>query len=183
MNFSIPSILENDQVILSPLLEQDFSVLYKVASDPKIWEQHPNRDRWQKEVFQIFFEGAMQSKGAYKIIDKTNGEVIGSTRFYDYHEQESSLFIGYTFYAVRCWGTGINHAVKKIMLDYSFQFVSRVCFHIGAGNLRSQISIGRLGAVKIAEEELSYYGEASKLNYVYEITAEQWRDVLISEGE
>ncbi|MBZ4036796.1 GNAT family N-acetyltransferase [Flavobacterium sp. 17A] len=169
MNFNLQPVLENDLCILSPLEEKDFDALYKVASDPKIWEQHPNKDRWKKEVFEKFFEGAMQSKGAFKIINKETGEIVGSTRFYDFNEEEDCIFIGYTFYGVSCWGKGFNLSVKKTMLDYLFKYVSKVRFHIGAENIRSQIAISRVGAKKIAEEEVAYFGEKPKLNFVYEI--------------
>ena len=175
MIFNTQPILENDKVILYPLEEKDFEALYTAASDPEIWRQHPNQDRWKREVFQVFFDGAMQSKGAFKIVDKATGNIIGSTRIYNYNEQDNSLFIGYTFYATSCWGKGINQSVKAIMLDYVFQFVSKVYFHIGANNIRSQIAIGRIGAEKIAEEEVTYFGEAPRLNFVYEISKENWR--------
>jgi RimJ/RimL family protein N-acetyltransferase len=171
---NIQPVLETEKVALYPLQQADFEPLYSVASDPEIWAQHPNKDRWKKDVFQNFFEGAMQSKGAFKIIDKASAEILGSSRFYDYDEQDSSILIGYTFYATKCWGSGINHAVKSLMLDYAFQFVSKVYFHIGASNIRSQIAIGRLGAGKVSEQEVSYYGEASKLNFVYEIKKADW---------
>jgi N-acetyltransferase len=170
----IQSRLETETVALVPLAEQDFEELYATASDPKIWEQHPNKDRWRKDVFKTFFEGAIQSKGAFKILDKTNGNVIGSTRFYGYQEAENSIQIGYTFYATQYWGKGINQAVKAIMLDYIFQFVSSVHFHIGADNIRSQIAIGRLGARKMEEQMVAYFGEQPKLNYVYGIKKEEW---------
>lgn len=169
MDFSIQPVLENEKVILYPLQEDDFDELYTVSSDPEIWEQHPNKDRWKKEVFHIFFDGAMRSKGAFKIVEKASGHTIGSTRFYDYNEPDNSIFIGYTFYGTAYWGRGINPLVKNIMLDYIFQFVSKVNFHIGAENTRSQIAIGRLGAVKVDEQEVTYFGEASKLNFVYEV--------------
>jgi RimJ/RimL family protein N-acetyltransferase len=175
MNFTTQPTLENEKIILFPLQESHFEALYKVASDSKIWEQHPNRDRWKKEVFRTFFEGAMQSKGAFIIVDKTSKEPIGSTRFYDYNEQEKSILIGYTFYATSCWGKGINRAVKTLMLDYIFQFVSIVYFHIGAHNIRSQIAITRLGAEKMAEQEVTYFGEAPKLNFVYAISKDKWQ--------
>lgn len=175
MNFNMQPILENDQVVLYPLQENDFETLYAVASDAKIWEQHPNKDRWKKEVFRNFFEGALESKGAYKIVDKATERVIGSTRFYDYNAVTDSIHIGYTFYAVAYWGKGINHIVKSAMLDYIFQYVSGVQFHIGARNIRSQIAIGRLGAEKTAELTVAYYGEPPRLNYVYEIRRENWR--------
>jgi RimJ/RimL family protein N-acetyltransferase len=86
MHFSIQPTLENDQIALHPLLDDDLEALYAVAADPDIWKQHPNKDRWKRDVFQTFFEGAMQSKGAYKIIDKATGDIMGSTRFYNYNE-------------------------------------------------------------------------------------------------
>ncbi len=169
MMFDIQPILENDTVILYPLQEEDFEALYVVAADPKVWEQHPNKDRWRRDVFRTFFEGAMQSKGAFKIVDKATGQIAGSTRIYDFDEQENSILIGYTFYGRNYWGKGINHAVKKMMLAYLFQFVSKVYFHIGTNNIRSQIAIARLGAEKVAEQEITYYGETPKLNYIYAI--------------
>ena len=172
MNFNIQPILENEQIILYPLQESDFEELYAVASDPKVWEQHPNKDRWKREVFQNFFNGAMQSKGAFKIVDKSTGKTIGCTRYYDYKEEENFILIGYTFYATSCWGKGINPQVKKLMLDYIFQFVPKVQFHVGATNLRSQIAISRIGAEKIGEEEVAYFGEIPKLNFIYEIKKE-----------
>lgn len=171
---SIQRSLENDQVILFPLQEDDFESLYAVASDPEVWAQHPNKDRWKKEVFEIFFKGAMESNGAFKIVDKVSRSVIGSTRFYDYNVVADSIFIGYTFYARSCWGKGINQGVKKMMLDYIFRFVSKVNFHIGAENVRSQVAISRLGARKIAEEVVAYFGEPDRLNFVYEILKQDW---------
>jgi|GEM_PF-6472 len=176
MHFNIQPVLENEKAILYPLKETDFEALYAVASDPAIWEQHPNKDRWKKEVFRTFFDGALQSKGAFKIVNKATGDIIGSTRFYDYNEAENSIFIGYTFYALACWGKGFNPSVKATILDYIFPFVSKVYLHIGVGNIRSQVAIGRLGAEKITEEEVAYFGEAPRWNIVYAIHKEQWSD-------
>ncbi|HYD89871.1 MAG TPA: GNAT family N-acetyltransferase, partial [Flavobacterium sp.] len=99
MHFSIQPTLENDTIILYPLQESDFGGLYAVASDPKIWEQHPNKDRWKKEIFRVFFDGAMESRGAFKVMDKNSGNILGSTRYYDYNEEDDSILIGYTFFS------------------------------------------------------------------------------------
>lgn len=128
---NVQATLENENVKLVPLNPNDFEELFSVASDPKIWEQHPNKDRYQREVFEEFFQGAIESKGAFKIMDKSSNEVAGSTRFYDYNPKENSIFIGYTFYATKFWGSKLNPQVKKLMLDYIFQFVDKVNFHVG----------------------------------------------------
>lgn len=173
--FSIQPILENEKVALLPLQAADFEALYSAASDPAIWAQHPNPDRWKKDVFKVFFEGAIQSQGAFKIIDQATGQVIGSTRMYDYQAADNSILIGYTFYATQCWGKGFNLSAKALMLNYLFQFVDKVAFHIGAQNIRSQVAIGRLGAIKEGEQTVTYFGESPKLNFVYVLTREAWQ--------
>lgn len=175
MSFSIQPILQRENILLTPLEENDFDQLHVAASNPEIWEQHPNKNRWQKEVFQNFFEGAILSKGAFKIIDTNTKAIIGSTRFYDYNKEDNSILIGYTFFDKTYWGKGINPLVKSMMLDYIFQHVTSVDFHIGAANIRSQIAIERLGVTKIGEQEVIYFGEESKLNSIYRLSKEDWK--------
>lgn len=169
-----PKDLKNDIVKLVPLQESDFEELYQCASNPEVWEQHPNKDRYKKDVFENFFKGAMESKGAFKIVEVLTDKVVGSTRFYDYNESAGVVLIGYTFYAKEYWGKGINPIVKKMMLNYAFQYVDAVHFHIGGDNIRSQIAIGRIGAHKVDEKLIEYYGETEKLNFIYEIKKEDW---------
>lgn len=175
MSINLQPVLENEFIRLQPLQQNDFERLYAVASDPLIWEQHPNKDRYKREVFQTYFEGAMESQGALLLIDKRSGEVAGSSRFYDHNREESSLLIGYTFIACKFWGRGYNPAMKTLMIDHAFQYVDKILFHIGAINLRSQIAIGRVGAVKQKEISVAYHGEPEKLNFEYLLEKEIWQ--------
>lgn len=167
-----PINLVNKEINLVPLLPEHFDLLYPVASDPLIWEQHPNPDRYKKEVFEVYFKGAIDSGGAFLIKNAQSGEVIGCTRFYDYNPEDKSIFIGYTFFSRSVWGKGINHAVKRLMLNYAFNFVDKVIFHVGANNIRSQKAMEKLGAVNLGFEEVAYYGEATRTNIVYAIFRE-----------
>jgi len=174
MEFNRQPTLQDARVILRPLTAADFEALYAVASDPAVWEQHPNKERWQEPVFQRFFEGAMDSEGAFLILDAQTGAVLGSTRYYEYDEKDSSVFMGYTFFGTNTWGTGVNKAVKTLLLNYAFQHVSQVYFHIGSNNFRSQKAIAKFHAQKIGEEEIAYVGEASRWNFKYSIKKEDW---------
>ena len=165
-----PKTLQNERIQFFPLEESHFEELYAVANDELLWEQHPNKLRYQRDAFQNFFDGALLSKGAFLIRNKESNEVIGSSRFYDYDEKTSTVLIGYTFIGRQFWGKGYNSDLKKVMLDYAFQFVDKVQFHVGATNIRSQKSIEKIGVKKIAELEVAYHGEPSKMNFVYEIT-------------
>ena len=171
---NVQPTLENENVKLIPLTQTDFEEVFAVASDPLVWEQHPNKDRYKREVFENFFQGAMESGGAFKIIDKETKEIAGSTRFYDFNPEDNSIFIGYTFYGTKFWGSKLNPQVKKLMLDYIFQFVDKVNFHVGKDNIRSQKAIEKLGAKKVDEVNVAYFGEPEKLNVVFEITKENY---------
>ena len=58
------------------------------------------------------------------------------------------------------------------MINYAFQYVNTIIFHIGANNIRSQKAIEKLGATKIDEFLVEYFGEEPKLNYIYQINKE-----------
>jgi N-acetyltransferase len=170
MNLDIQPIhLKNEVVQLVPLQESDFDRLYEVASDPLVWEQHPNPNRYQKEVFKTYFEGAILSKGAFIVLDSQTNEVIGCSRFYDFNTHKNAIKIGYTFIGRKFWGQQYNKNMKLLMLNHAFEKLENVLFEIGAKNIRSQMAISKIGAIKIDEQEIEYYGEDSKLNFVYQI--------------
>ncbi len=171
-NFNLQPTLSDNLVKIVPLQEADFDALFAVASDPLIWEQHPNKDRYQRLVFEKFFEGAMESKGGFIIYEANTDKVIGSSRYYD--KEENAIAVGYTFIGRTYWGKGYNAAIKKLMFDYAFQFVDKVILHIGATNFRSQKAAEKIGAAKAGEINVAYYGEPVKLNFVYEMTKNDW---------
>lgn len=143
-----PEWLDDDITKLMPLDEHHFEALYQVASDPLIWTQHPIKDRYKKEVFQVFFDDAIRAQSSFVIIDKKSNAIIGTTRYYDCRPEKSSIAIGYTFIARQCWGGVYNLSSKKLLINYAFQHVNSIFFHIGADNLRSQKAILKLGARK-----------------------------------
>ena len=168
-----PDNLEDGLVELVPLTANDFEVLFQAASDPLIWEQHPMNDRYKREVFQLFFDEAVSSMTAFLIRDKASKEIIGSTRYYDYKDENSSIAIGYTFLSRKYWGGRYNKAVKKLLLDYAFNFIDNVYFHIGPDNIRSQLATIKIGARKIGEVNFDHYGPNS-LHYEYLLPKQAW---------
>jgi RimJ/RimL family protein N-acetyltransferase len=149
-NFNLqPHFLEDEIVKLIPLEENHFEDLFKAASDPLIWEQHPAKDRSSRDGFKTFFDAGLNSKGAFLILDKQSNEIIGTTRYYDYKPNNSSVAIGYTFLIRKFWGGSHNNSTKKLLINYAFQYVNSIFFHVGAENFRSQKAVLKLGAKKI----------------------------------
>ena len=81
MPFDLQPVLRGELLELRPLREDDFDALYAAASDPLIWEQHPEPERCTEPVFRQFFRGAMESGGAFLALDRSDRRVIGSSRF------------------------------------------------------------------------------------------------------
>ena len=138
---------------LRPLLPEHRDQLFAAASDPLIWEQHPVRNRYQEQVFQSYFQGGLDSKGAFAVIDRATGKIVGSTRYCDYVPERSEIEIGWTFLVRSHWGGNYNGEMKRLMLEHIFQFVDHVVFKIGETNLRSRKAVEKIGGVLIDRRE------------------------------
>ena len=146
--FDAQPVLCGGLVLLRPLRADDYDLLYTVASDPLIWEQHPTRSRHEAAVFRAFFDESLASGGALIVIDRASQQVIGSSRFHGYDSKRSEVEIGWTFLARSHWGGTYNGEMKRLMLAHAFRFVESVLFLIGPRNVRSQRAIEKIGAVR-----------------------------------
>jgi RimJ/RimL family protein N-acetyltransferase len=146
--FDLQPTLTGELVELRPLEAGDRDALLAAASDPRIWEQHPESDRYKPEVFRRYFDGAIESGGAFAVIDRGTGRVIGSTRYHAYNEAAGEIEIGWTFLERAYWGGTYNREMKRLLLDHAFRFVPRVVFLVGSTNYRSQRAMEKIGGVR-----------------------------------
>lgn len=145
-DFDLQPTLRGERIELRPLVPADFEALYAAASDPRIWEQHPEPDRWTRAVFQRYFDGGIQSRGAFAIIDRASGRIVGSSRYCNLRPEAREVEIGWTFLERACWGGVFNRELKTLMIDHALRFVDRVVFVVGEHNLRSQRALQKIGA-------------------------------------
>ena len=163
--------LQGPTLSVRPLHPDDHEALYAAAADPAIWALHPEPTRWQRTVFdQGFWSGALACGTAFVVIVTATGEVIGSSRYYDYDPSDRRVCIGYTFLVRTHWGTATNAELKQLMLAHAFRFVDVVEFHIGVGNLRSRRAIEKLGARFDREASFDVHGVATP-HAIYRIDA------------
>ena len=144
--FDLQPTLRGRLIELRPLRPEDFDALFAAASDPLIWKQHPESDRYERDVFQRYFDSGIQSKGAFAVIDLKSGRIIGSSRYWAYNRDEREVEIGWTFLERAFWGGAYNRELKSLMLSHAFGFVDRVVFRVGQNNLRSQKALEKIGA-------------------------------------
>lgn len=148
MSFNLQTTLKNDLVFLRPLIEEDFEELFESASDPLVWEQHQNQDRYTRKNFTTFFDDALTSKGALTIIDAQTNKIIGSTRF-KMSASEGVVEIGWSFLGRSFWGGSYNQSFKKLMINYALLHCTYVIFYVNPKNYRSQKAMEKLGATKM----------------------------------
>lgn len=149
MSFELQPTLEGELILLRPIKPEDYEALYTAASDPLIWEVHPNWDRYKPENFKRYFQGAIDSGGAFIVIDKANGKIIGSSRYHHYDADDRSIHIGWTFLERAYWGGRHNGELKRLMLTHAFQFVDTAIFVIGPDNVRSRRAIEKIGGILV----------------------------------
>lgn len=169
MSFDLQPHLKGELIGLRPLKPEDWDDLFAVASDALIWEQHPESDRYKEDVFRIFFQDALESGGAFVVIDNDNQQIIGSTRFYGYDPEKSEIEIGWTFLARKYWGGPHNQEMKRLMLAHAFKFVDNVGFYVGETNIRSQKAMEKIGAIKIGMATRAYGNHPQTRNVKYVI--------------
>ncbi len=167
MRFDYQPVLKGDLVELRPLRAGDYGDLDAIASDPLLWEQHPDRYRYEEGRFREFFRDALASGGALIAIDAKTQRAIGSSRFHGYDEARSEVEIGWSFLARAYWGGAYNGQMKELMLRHAFRFVRYVVFLIGPQNLRSQRAVEKLGAIRVTPRRNASGDEV----VVYQITA------------
>ena len=176
MAFNPQPTLTGELLELRPLRAGDFDALYAVACDPMVWEQHPNRDRWQPDVFGDFFQMALKSGGALVARDRASGKVIGSSRYHGFTDgADSEVEIGWTFLARAYWGGRYNAEMKRLMLEHAFKSFHSVVLVIGVSNMRSQKAAEKIGAVRIANR----VGADGVEKVVYQMKAPDAREAQI----
>lgn len=169
MTFNPQPTLENHLILIRPLKPADLESLYHAANDPLIWDQHPAK-RYKREVFEGFFAESLASGGALVIIDKSTGEIIGSSRYQKAEGVENAIEIGWSFLARKYWGGKYNREFKSLMIDHALESLEHVVFHVARENIRSQKAMEKIGGILVVEPDLAYLLKRPEENVTYRIS-------------
>ncbi|MFJ5766274.1 GNAT family N-acetyltransferase [Lysinibacillus sp. NPDC093210] len=182
MNFSA---LENEVVLLRPLVKEDVHGLLAAGSYPEIWAYLSTTIEDQRDVHN-FVEKALSSKMQmeefpFVIVDKRSGQIIGSTRYMDIDSKHKRLEIGNTWITPAFWRTAVNTNCKYLLLSYCFEVIGqqRVQIKTDHENTRSQKAIERIGATKegVLRNHMVRKDGSTRHTVMYSITIEEWPEV------
>lgn len=166
-------VLEGERLLLRPLRPDDREALYAVASDPRVWEQHPQPDRWMRPIFDAYFADLLARGGSLAVIDKRDGLLIGASRFqYGSPEDGGTVEIGSTVLAHARWGGAANREMKRLMIAHALDYVARVEFWVWRENARSRRALEKIGARPVDRIEMVEIGGQVFEHLVFAITRE-----------
>jgi RimJ/RimL family protein N-acetyltransferase len=174
ISFDLQPTLVGDLLELRPIVPGDYESLFVAASDPLIWEQHPENDRYTPEVFRRYFDGAIESGGAFVIIERASGRIIGSSRYHGFDAVRREVEIGWTFMERKFWGGVYNRELKDLMLNHAFKFVDRVLFIVGENNLRSRKAVEKIGGKLLRTVERPNRNGQPERNVVFGLERSAW---------
>ena len=150
--FVEPVTLTGERVTIEPLQREHESALREAARDGELWRlwftSVPGPDsvasyidtalRWREERDAMPFVVRL----------RTDGSVVGCTRYFNVEPEHRRLEIGYTWYARRVQRTAINTECKLLLLTHAFETLKCIAveFRTSWFNHASRTAIARLGA-------------------------------------
>lgn len=116
----------------------------------------------------------------FAVLD-ADGQVVGSTRYYDLHPEVPRLSIGYTWYGPMAQRTGVNTDAKRMLLQHAFERLDclSVAFQTSTLNLASRAAIARLGATQegVLRNHRRHPDGTPRDTVVFSIINSEWQDV------
>lgn len=173
--------LENTRVRLTPLRKDDIIHLEPVAfEDPELLAYSPSSIHSPQSLTE-YLGIAIKERYPFLIFDKRNHAYAGSTSYGNYSAYHQRIEIGWSWIGKKFQGTGLNTAMKMLMLQHAFESekMERVEFKIDSRNIRSRKAIEKLGAVyegKLRSHTLMLDGFRRDTVY-YSILKDEWEDV------
>ena len=180
-----PVHLEDDHVLLEPLHAAHAPALEAAAADGELWKLwFTSAPPPGTAASYIATALAGQAEGRmlpFAVREKRYGEIVGTTRYYDFDPALPRVAIGYTWYARRWQKSHLNTACKRLLLDHAFQALDCVAveFHTDHRNLDSQRAIERLGAHRdgVLRAHKRRPDGSLRDTVCYSILAGEWPDV------
>lgn len=147
-----PIRLEDEHVVLEPLSLEHAPALEVAAADGELWKlwftSAPAPGQAAAYIAKALEGQAAGQMLPFAVREKSSGEIVGTTRFYDVVAEPPRVAIGYTWYAKRWQKSYVNTACKRLLFKHAFETLGCVAveLHTDHRNLDSQRAIERLGA-------------------------------------
>ena len=163
-------------VRLEPMAEAHRAALKAAcAEDADIWPIYATS--WDPAHFDQTFDRTMSLERWCRFVIFSDGRLSGMSCFINVDPERGALEIGNTYYVPALRGTGVNRAVKDLMIRRAIVCgFRRIEFKVDARNARSQAAMTKLGAVRegvIRADRITWTGHVRD-TVLFSILASEW---------
>ncbi|GAB3224400.1 GNAT family N-acetyltransferase [Algoriphagus aestuariicola] len=143
-------VLEDSRIRLAPMKAEDLPLLQPIALDAEMWTYFTYDLSIPKEMEKWAEPHFKAERLQFTVVDKESGKVAGATAFGNYSPRDERIEIGWTWLGRDFQGTGINQAMKKLMLNYCFgtMRLKRVEIKTDVLNIPARKALLKLGAIE-----------------------------------
>lgn len=182
---TIPAIMENERLLLRFIRKEDIPLLEPYIYEPTNWASSPSKVSTQNEAEEYFAKAEAERNAGtrflYTVYDKQNNVFCGCTAFGSISHADKRVEIGWTWLGIPFRRTGINRAMKHLMLKTAFEEMGcvRVEFKTGSKNMLSRNALKGIGAVEegtFRKHTLLHTGEYRDTVY-FSILADEWPEI------
>jgi RimJ/RimL family protein N-acetyltransferase len=180
-----PLVLEGEHVRLESMTLDHLPGLVACGLDPRIWTWMPfdvADEDGMRSVVQAAIDGrAAGTEFPFVIIDRSDGRVVGSSRYLAPALEQCRLEIGWTWIMPSAQRSAVNSEAKLLMLTYAFETLGclRVEFKTDARNAASRAALLGIGASfeGVFRKHMLVRGGQRRDSAWYSITDDEWPDV------
>jgi N-acetyltransferase len=178
-------ILENDVVLLRPLIKNDFENLLPFAlNEPEIWKYSlvsvAGAEGIKNYIDTTLAQKKLGIEYPFIVFDKRTNQYAGSTRFYDIQIANQTMQLGYTWYGSAFQGTGLNKNCKFLLLQFAFEVLNmiRIEFRADNDNEKSKAAMKSIGCVEegILRSNLATFTSKRRNSVILSILKNEWQD-------
>lgn len=179
-----PVTLTGQVVRLEPLAPEHAAALYQAAQEPSIWRYMPTDPSGSVAEMERWIADALVERDAgrqipFATVERSSGQVIGSTRYLNIAPQDYGLEIGWTWLTPRAQRTASNTECKYLLMRHAFEDLGaiRVQLKTDSRNTISQRAIERLGAVRegvLRKAVIIQRDGYQRSSVMYSVTDDEW---------
>jgi N-acetyltransferase len=184
--FRPPVTLEGPRLRLAPLELRHAEALAPIGRMPEVWEflsygPFPDAEQMRAHIGALHERQALGTDLPFVTVRRSDGLVLGMSRFLNIERENESAEIGGTWFDSRFWRGPYNTEAKRLMLGHAFETegAHRVSIRTDLRNERSQRAIERIGGRRegVLREERVVRDGYRRSTVVYSILAEEWPEV------
>lgn len=179
-------ILENKRAILRPLQPSDTALLLPLAlAEPELFRFMSAFIGSEKDLIE-FVNIALEERDKnlsipFIVVDKHTGSIAGTTRFANIDQRHKRAEIGWTWIASKFHHSGLNKAMKFLMLQHAFETLqlNRIEIKTSELNTPSRRAIESIGGKfeGILRHHMINPDGSLRNTVYYSILKEEWPDL------